>query len=220
MISVVSFDLDGTLTTSSFADAVWLDGLPRLYAQTTGKDLAAAKQELFAEYDRIGDQRLEWYDPAYWFDRFHLPGDWRTMLYQNRSHIACYPDVPVVLPRLATHYTLIVSSNAKREFIDIELQELHLRDCFTHIFSSTSDFHTVKKVTEFYAMICQRLNVTPSQIVHVGDSKRFDYDAPLAAGISAYFLDRTSKEHGPFVVHTLLEFEDKLIKNETGVLPL
>jgi len=210
MTTIVSFDLDGTLTTSAFADAVWLDGLPRLYAQSSGKDLEDAKRELFAEYDRISDQRQEWYDPAYWYDHYHLPGDWRDLLQQNRSHIACYPDVPVVLPRLATRYQLIINSNAKREFIDIQLQELHLRDYFTHIFSSTSDFHTVKKVTEFYTMACQRLKVAPSQIIHIGDSKRFDYDAPRSAGITAYLLDRTRKEHGPYVVHTLLEFGEKL----------
>jgi putative hydrolase of the HAD superfamily len=212
MTIIVSFDLDGTLTTSAFADAVWLDGLPRLYAQTSGKDLEAAKRELFAEYDRISDQRQEWYDPAYWYDYYHLPGDWRTLLHQNRAHIACYPDVPKVLPRLATRYQLIINSNAKREFIDIQLQELHLLDYFTHIFSSTSDFHTVKKVNEFYLKTCQRLSVNPSQVVHIGDSKRFDYDAPRSAGMSAYFLDRSGKEHGPYIVHSLLEFEDKFTK--------
>ena len=210
MTTVVSFDLDGTLVTSSFADAVWLDGLPRLYAQASGKDLETAKRELFAEYDRIGDQRLEWYDPAYWFDHYHIPGDWRSLLHQNRSHIACYPDAIAVLPRLAAQYQLIICSNAKREFVEIELEDINIRGCFTHIFSSTSDFHTVKKVTEFYALICQRLNVTSSQIVHVGDSRRFDYDAPRAAGITAYYLDRSGKESGPFVVHTLYEFEHKL----------
>lgn len=211
MISIVSFDLDGTLTTSSFADAVWLDSLPRLYATTSGKDLETAKRELFAEYDRITDQRPEWYDPAYWFAHYHLPGDWRRLLTQNRAHIACYPDVPVIIPRLAARYTLVINSNAKHEFIDIELQELRIRDCFTHLFSSTSDFHTVKKVTEYYQMICERLKVSPAEIVHVGDSRRFDYDAPRAAGITAFFLDRSGKESGPDVVHSLYDFERKLM---------
>jgi len=215
MISIISFDLDGTLVKPSFADAVWLEGLPRLYAQTSGKDVETAKRELFAEYDRIGQERLEWYDPAYWFERFHLPGDWRTLLHQHKASIDCFEDATVVLPRLARHYKLIVSSNAKREFVDIELQELQIRDCFTQIYSSTSDFHTVKKVTEFYTMICQKLGVSPSEIVHIGDSKRFDYDAPRDAGITAFYLDRSGKETGPFIVHTLFEFEEKLMKNRT-----
>jgi len=210
MVSVVSFDLDGTITTSAFADAVWLDSLPRLYAQTSGKTLEDAKRELFAEYDRISDQRIEWYDPAYWFDHYHLPGDWRTLLEKNRSHIACYTDVKAVLPRLARRYQLVINSNAKHEFIDIELRELHLRGCFIRLFSSTSDFHAVKKVTEFYTMVCEQLKIAPSEVVHVGDSWRFDYDAPRAAGITAYFLDRSKKEKGKYVVHSLTEFEEKL----------
>ena len=210
MPTIISFDLDGTIVTSSFADAVWLDGLPRLYAHTTGKSLDAAKAELFAEYDRITDQRLEWYDPAYWFNHYHLPGDWRTLLHQHRSSIQCFPDAAEILPRLAAHYPLIICSNAKREFVDIELADIGIRDCFTHIFSSTSDFHTVKKVADFYGMVIQQLNALPSDIIHVGDSKRFDYDAPRAVGITAYYLDRSGQDTGPDVVHSLLDFEQLL----------
>lgn len=214
MVSLLSFDLDGTIVKSSFADAVWLEGLPRAYAHATGKSFETAKKELLEEYDRIGQERLEWYDPAYWYKRFNIPGDWRQLLHQHRATIDCYPDATAVLPRLARHYPLIISSNAKREFVDIELQDLQIRDCFTHIFSSTSDYHTVKKVTEFYLMICEKLHLPPEDIIHVGDSKRFDYDSPRAAGITAYYLDRTGKDTGPYTIHTLFEFEKVIQKEE------
>jgi len=210
MTLTISLDLDGTIVKSTFADAVWLEGLPRLYAQATGKDYETAKQELLEAYDQIGQERLEWYDPAYWFKRYQLPGDWRQLLHQHKASIDVFSDAATILPRLAQQFPLVISSNAKREFVDIELKELNIHNYFTHIFSSTSDFHTVKKVTEFYLMICEKLHLPPEDIIHVGDSKRFDYDAPRAAGITAYYLDRTGKEHGPYIVHTLLEFEQRI----------
>ena len=210
MIKVISFDLDGTLFKKNFADAFWLEGVPSLYAQRNNLSLEAAKKFLFQEYEKIGDSRIEWYDPSYWFDRFHLHSDWKNLLEHYRSAVAPFPDAAPILNRLSKDYELIVSSNAKKEFITIQLEEAHMKNCFTHVFSSTSDFHTIKKVTEFYAMICKKLQITPDEMIHVGDHRDFDYIEPKKLGIPSFYLDRENKSSGGDVIHNLHEFEEKI----------
>ncbi|HVQ01388.1 MAG TPA: HAD family hydrolase [Candidatus Thermoplasmatota archaeon] len=210
MIKVLSFDFDGTLVTHAFADAFWLKGVPQLYAQRHQVPFAEATTVLFAEYEKIGDNRIEWYDPGYWFDRFDLQKDWKKMLVGYRKYAEVYPEVPQVLKRLSKQYTLIVSSNAKREFIDVQLKQTRLAGCFQRVFSSTSDFHTVKKVKDFYEMITANLGVAPEEMTHVGDHKDFDYEEPRRHGIIAYYLDRDRTSKGVFTVHDLVEFEQKI----------
>ena len=213
MIKVISFDFDGTIAKHTFADAFWLEGVPALYAKQHHVDVEAAKKYLFEEYDKIGDNRIEWYDPGYWFDRFDLQTDWKKMLSKYRKNVEIYSEAPSVLKRLSPQYSLIISSNAKKEFIDIQLRQSKLSSYFTQIFSSTSDFHTVKKVTDFYAMICKKLSIQPQEIVHVGDHKEFDYLSPQKLGITAFYLDRKKTITGPYVVHDLSQFEEIVIKS-------
>ena len=213
MIKVISFDFDGTIATHKFADDFWLEGVPQLYAKQNHISLKAAQKYLLEEYDKIGDSRIEWYDPAYWFNRFKIKSDWNDLLKQYQQSVEIYPDATPVLKRLSQCYPLIVSSNAKREFIDIQLDVSNLKQYFTQIFSSTSDFHTVKKVTDFYGMICKKLSIKPQEMVHVGDHKEFDYLSPQKLGITAFYLDRNKTSTGPYTVHTLSQFEEILIKN-------
>ena len=71
-IELVSFDLDGTITDTSFVDSVWLEGIPRLYASKKNLPLEDAKRLVKREYDKMGRERLEWYDPSYWIEKFGL----------------------------------------------------------------------------------------------------------------------------------------------------
>jgi len=212
MIKVISFDFDGTIATHRFADAFWLKGVPNLYAKRHSVSFEKATQYLFQEYEKIGDNRIEWYDPGYWFDRFDLQTDWKKMLLRYRKNVEIYPEVPSVLKQLSTQYRLIISSNAKKEFIDVQLNQTKLGGYFEQVFSSTSDFHTVKKVTEFYAMICHKLAVQPQELVHVGDHEEFDFRSPQKFGITSYFLDRKNTTTGPCIIHDLREFEKVMSK--------
>ena len=216
MIKVISFDFDGTIAKHTFADAFWLEGVPALYAKQHHVDVESAKKYLFEEYDKIGDNRIEWYDPGYWFDRFDLQTDWKKMLLKYRKNVEIYPEVLSVLKRLSTHYSLIISSNAKKEFIDVQLRQNKLSGYFDQIFSSTSDFHTVKKVTDFYAMICKKLRIQPQEMIHVGDHKEFDYLSPQKLGITSYYLDRKKNTTGLHIVSDLKEFETNILGYSSG----
>jgi len=212
MIKIISFDLDGTLVKSTYADLVWLEGLPQIYAQEKAVSVEEAKQYLFQEYDQVSDNREEWYDIAYWFDRFQLHTSWRDLLDRYRYAIEPYPEVPTVIQRLSKHYELIITSNAKREFIETELEETNLRPYFTTVFSSTSDFHKVKKVPEFYSTVCQQLSIHPNELIHIGDHEEFDYKSPQKVGIHAYYLNREHTTTGTYIVPDLQVFEKRLTK--------
>jgi len=212
MIKVISFDLDSTLIKRTFADGVWLEGLPTIYAEEKKIDIEEAKRYLLKKYDEITDKRIEWYDISYWFTRFNLKHSWKKLLENYKHVIEPYPETEDVLKRIHKKYDLIIISNAKKEFIDIELEESGLKKYFTHIFSSTSDFHKVKKIAEFYIMICDKLKIKPNEMIHVGDHKEFDYLVPKKVGITSFYLDRDQTSDGEFVVSNLEEFEKRIKK--------
>lgn len=210
MIKIISFDLDGTLTNSNYADLVWLEGLPKIYAKEKNINFKSAKKYLQKKYDEMGDNEAEWYDIEYWFNRFDLKYNWKKLLEDYKHDIQTFSEVQDVLNRLFKKYKLIIISNAKREFIEIQLKYTDLQKYFTYVFSSTSDFHKVKKVTEFYSMICNKLKIDSQEIIHVGDNKFFDYTIPHKIGIKSFFLDRKRTQKGKFIIHNLIEFEYKI----------
>jgi FMN phosphatase YigB (HAD superfamily) len=126
-----------------------------------------------------------------------------------------FPEVPGVLERISDRYTVIISSNTIREFLEVQLATLP--DVFSHVFSAPSDYGTVKN-EEFYGKIFNVLGVQPSKVVHVGDSWKFDYEAAVHGGITAFHLDRSGESEGGHVVHDLLEFEDMLNRLEVKYL--
>jgi putative hydrolase of the HAD superfamily len=212
MPKYISFDMDGTLIDPEFTDWVWGQGIPSLYAEKAGLPFEAAKSFVVKEYQKVGEGAIEWYDIKYWFGLFQLEGSWRDLMMQFVDKIKVYPDVNHTLDRLKEKFPLILTSNAGREFIQIEMEATGLDQYFDRIFSATSDFGVVKKTTEFYQQVCQILETNPQKIIHVGDHYDFDYLVPQRLGIHAFYLDRSGKREGEYVLRNLRELEEKLLK--------
>ncbi len=206
----ISFDLDGTLVDAAFTDLVWHEGIPELYAQKAGMDPLQAREQVLQEYRKVGDGTLEWYDIAYWFRYLELPGEWKGLLERYASQVRVYPEVHEVLGRLRERYSLIVLSNAAREFIEVEMRRGGLAGYFEHVFSATSDFGLVKKSPEFYQRICNLLGVRPQRLIHVGDHWEFDYQVPREMGIVAFHLSRGGERSGPDVIRDLRRLPEVL----------
>ncbi|MDD3492774.1 MAG: HAD family hydrolase [Candidatus Thermoplasmatota archaeon] len=210
MVRVVSFDMDGTLIQQDYVNHVWLEGIPRLYARRRGLSLAEARRLVEAEYHKVGEDDLLWYDIQHWIETFGLQCHWRDLLHRYAHLLRLYPEVPEVLNRLRGSYQLIIISNAAREFIQVETETLGITDHFDHIFSAVTDFQQTKKHPLVYQRICDTLGVNREDVVHVGDSWDFDYCAPRSAGITSYYLDRDGAADGPYVLKDLETFARKL----------
>lgn len=205
-MTVISFDLDGTLVTDEFSQIVWHRGIPELYAETYGVTFDEARQWIVQEYEKVGEKAIEWYDIRYWLQLFGLDNNWEKLIGKFKDRIKPYPEVHDVLSTLMQSYKLIITSNAAREFLDTEIKESNLSPYFDHIFSATSDFREVKKTEQFYLNICNLLNLNQSQMIHIGDHYEFDYLVPQRLGITSFYLDRKGEKDGPDVASNLKEF--------------
>lgn len=202
--------MDGTLVDPEFTDWVWSHGIPNLYAKKNGIDFGEAKERVEEEYRKVGEGAIEWYDINYWLKFFGLNPDWKTLMEQYIDKIKVYPDVDHVLNWLKQRSSLILTSNAGREFIEVELKATGIRRYFERIFSATSDFGQIKKTTHFYQTLCEILKVAPGEMVHVGDHYDFDFLVPRSIGIHAFYLDRSGRKRGEFILSDLKELEKKV----------
>jgi len=203
MIRHVSLDMDGTLINSKFVDKVWMEGVPILYAERHSMALGPAKEAVVGEYMKVGSDKLEWYDLKHWLDKFDLDVTKEGLLEMYVDEIEAYPEVRDALEGLSERFNLVVTSNASRDFLDLELEEIG--QYFSDVFSATSDFKQTKKSPQVYREVCRRLEAKPLEVLHIGDHYSYDYEAALDAGLDALFLDRKGIKTGSGVVGDLRE---------------
>jgi HAD superfamily hydrolase (TIGR01549 family) len=201
-IKVVSFDAEGTLATFDYSQTIWHEGIPALYARKEGIGFDQAKAITAKEYDRVGEQRLEWYDIDYWFEYFKL-GSPQAMLEGYQDRVRYYPEVTKVLSSLGKRYRLIVASGTPLELLNPLVQ--HIKSYFTEVFSSISHYRQLK-TPEFYLAMCKATGIEPGQVVHVGDSWQFDFLNSRQVGIHAFHLDRSGGNDASLHDLTQLEF--------------
>jgi HAD superfamily hydrolase (TIGR01549 family) len=204
-IKVVSFDVEGTLVTPDFSYAVWFEAIPRRYAEKNDIDLEQARKAVEEEYRKVGDQRLEWYDVRYWFDKLGL-GTPVPVMQSCERHVCYYPEVKEVLASLSEKYKIVAASGSTRDFLRHLLRDIE--PYFSDIYSSITDYRELK-TSKFYLKMCRAMRVAPEQVVHIGDNWQFDFVAPREIGIQAFYLDR--KQQTENSVANLLQLQVCLI---------
>jgi putative hydrolase of the HAD superfamily len=206
-VKIISFDLDGTLVKSTYANSVWLEGVPKLYAKEKNLPLDFVKKYVFQEYYKVGENKKEWYDIDWWFKHFKINSSWQELLNEYRFSVELYPDTIETIKKFSNKFDLIIISNAKKEFIDIQIEETKIRKYFSYAFSSISDFNTVKKIPKVYKEICDKLKIKTNEIIHIGDSKEFDFESPKKVGVKSYYINLEKTEKGNNIIHTLFDLE-------------
>jgi putative hydrolase of the HAD superfamily len=99
-----------------------------------------------------------------------------------------YPEVPNVLRQLRPRFQLAVISNfdGRLRFI---LEHLGISKYFTHVFIS-SEIGADKPDPEIYRRALRLIDLKASEVLHVGDDPRRDWEAARTAGLSIFRLDR------------------------------
>ncbi len=214
MKKIISFDLDGTLVDIEFGNKVWNEGIGAKFAETYGVGRDLGEEWVRNAYAAIGDRNLLWYDIDYWLRRFNLPISAAELLDTYAASIRLLPHVHDVLDTLAGKYQLVVASNAARLFVEKELEQTGITSYFRRTVSATSDYGIVKKDVAFYRRLCSELEVSPEEMVHVGDHPVFDVEVPLQFGIDAFFVASQRPEPAGVdngrVLHDLRELLDRL----------
>ncbi|MCX8023012.1 MAG: HAD family hydrolase [Syntrophorhabdaceae bacterium] len=218
MKKVISFDLDGTLVSSVYGDMVWNHGIPMAYGEKYGIPFEEAKKQVIEEYKTVGDSNIVWYEMDYWIRRFGLTVTTLELIDRYTPYIRPIDGADTLLRYLKGRYTLVISSNAARIFVEKELEVSGLGAYFDHVISATSDYEMVKKELGFYRKLCERFGVKPEEVVHIGDNREFDFEVPSLLGIEAYhYMDGGSAplpgEEGvnkERVIKSLYELMDRL----------
>jgi len=192
-IKFISFDLDGTLTTTDFDTCIWKEEIIKLYAEKHKLSFDKAYKRVWEEYDKVPAWTLDWLDIKFWFNHFDFKKDWREVFENCKGKIELYPEVEEVLKELKKKYKLVLITNSTREFMDIKFRTTHIDKYFDHSFSATSDFVRGKRGANIFKRIGKILKAKPNEILHVGDDLVFDYKNPTSMGMNALLLDRKNR---------------------------
>jgi HAD superfamily hydrolase (TIGR01549 family) len=205
-IKIISFDVEGTLVTTDFSYSIWFEAIPKRYAERHGITFEQAQKAVMAEYEKVGDQKVEWYDIRYWCQKFDL-GNYEHVMEGCQSKVQYYPEVRDILSTLGTQYKLTAASGSPREFLHHLLRDI--KPYFHQVFSSISDYRHIK-TNDFYLKMSQALNIPPQQILHIGDNWQFDVVAARETGIHALYLDRKGQGNHQGSLTDLEQLKDYL----------
>jgi len=207
-IKIISFDADGTLVDPEYNDLIWFKEIPQLIARKRNISFEDAKKTALKEYNDLGKDNLNWYDINYWISYFALEISPNKILEKYEPQVQIYPEVIPLLEELKKNFILIVITAMPREFLIPKMKNLEKHFKFT--FSAISDFKELKN-TVIYSKITKMLNVSPEQILHIGDNWKFDYLAARKAGLNALYLDRNNIKKEKHIINNLGEV-NKIIR--------
>lgn len=134
--------------------------------------------------------------------------------YAERNRVECYADALPALAHLGTRYPLAVITNGNADLGAIGLAA-HFR--FT---LHASAFGTAKPAADIFHAACERLELAPAEVLHVGDDPELDVIGAHRAGLRSVWLhrgaaswteaSRQSEVHPDLIVRNLAELVDAL----------
>ena len=212
-IKYISFDLDDTLASENYDKTIWNKEIPKLYAKKHKISLEEAKTKVYAEYyQALYIEKIKtWTDIQYWFERFGLD-DWKKLLEDMGENIFVFEDTIETLDFLSKDYKIIIVSNAEEKFLNIKIKAEGLSKYIIKTYSAPCDFQISKKNKKMFKNILEELEISEKEIIHIGDDKQLDYEIPRELGIRTFLIDRTKKEKGENILHSLTELKDILKK--------
>ncbi len=104
-----------------------------------------------------------------------------------RHRVACYPEVPQALKRLAALLPLASLSNGNADLARIGL------DTLIPVRISARSTRLMKPDARIFEHLCRQLGCAPSEVMHVGDDPELDVAGARAAGLQVAWLNREQR---------------------------
>ena len=183
MIKILSLDMQGTLTDSAFSDYFWIELLPQKYSEKFNCSIESAKQIISDKFSKMGKYNIKYYDDMYWAKwlGFETINELNTMDIIPKVNNEMYDFINTIkLPK-------IIISTTTELFIRYELKE-KITD-FYKTYSCIDYFKVGGKTKDVFLKVCKELQISPKEMLHIGDSKIMDYENAKKAGINAVLYD-------------------------------
>lgn len=137
-----------------------------------------------------------------------------TEFYAARNEIECYPDSLVALERLAAIYPLVSITNG-----NADLERIGIAHFFKFAITARG-CGVAKPDKRIFDLACEKLKLSPHEILHVGDDPQLDVVGARDAGLRTAWINRTGAtwSHGEapdLVVHDLAELVERLSASST-----
>ena len=200
-IRAVTFDLDDTLwdiwpiiarAEQQLHD--WLVAhyprIPERFTALNLRDLAAeiAEQQPQLAHDRtlLRKQALQRAARLAGYRRFEVDRAF-AIFFAARNEIVFFEEVLPVLERLAQRYTLAALTNGNADIDRIGLSRLF------DFSISAEQIGAAKPAAAMFQAACRKLDMAPSQIVHVGDDPEGDVLGAARAGLRTVWVNRNNR---------------------------
>jgi putative hydrolase of the HAD superfamily len=163
----VLLDMDGTLLDKHYDDYFWETLVPEEFSRQRGLNLAAAKEEVYARYQRE-EGTLNWTDIDFWSRELNL--DIPALKESVRHLIEVHPDTEDFLQflRKAKKRVALVT-NAHWKTLDLKMNHVGLLGFFDEVISSF-DLGAPKEELSFWEILKRRLHFDPRQTLLVDDN--------------------------------------------------
>lgn len=192
-IDWVMLDMDGTLLDKHFDDYFWEILVPQEYARRHHLDLAAARQEVFARYQRE-EGTLNWTDIDFWSRELDL--DIPALKEGIRHLIEVHPDSEPFLRYVRSlQKKIILVTNAHYKTLDLKMNQVGLLSYFDEVISSF-DLGAPKEDQRFWQALQARLVFDPARTLLVDDNREV-LQAARDYGIRYLFFKGISSSQAP-----------------------
>ena len=104
-----------------------------------------------------------------------------------RQTVELFAETLPTLTSLRQNYELISVSNG-----NAYPDRIGLEGIFSHSFNPSNCGHA-KPDPEMYRTVCEKMDIKPSQLIHIGNCQRNDYEAAIAAGCHAIWFNHDNK---------------------------
>ena len=160
-------DMDGTLLDLGFDNYVWLELVPKKFAEKHGITEVAARAELLGKMRSL-QGKLDWYCLDYWSEILDL--DIAALHREVNHRIGFLPGAHKFLESLAGHeLRVLMVTNSHRTTLEIKSEVTGVVEFFDEIYTS-HDLGHAKEDQPFWQSLQEAENFDPGKTLFVDDN--------------------------------------------------